>query len=189
MSVITNRTRIVVGLDLTEYSEIVLEHAMDLARRHVAPELHFLTVAEAPADDAEALKRALGTLIGQALEGLDRASWYVRLHVRSGEAPVEITDLAAEIRAHMIVIGRFGTHHEKKLGTTAVRVVELATTATLVVGLTDQSPDAVDQCPRCVAARAETDGRQWFCTDHVATRHHLSTMSVPPTWTGGTLMW
>src|SRR5712671_1942946 len=40
------RYRMVVGVDLTEYSEIVLEHALDQAARHSAPELHIIHVRE-----------------------------------------------------------------------------------------------------------------------------------------------
>ena len=39
-----HRYRIVVGLDLSEYAEVVLEHALDQAARHELSELHFVTV-------------------------------------------------------------------------------------------------------------------------------------------------
>ena len=184
------RQRIVVAIDLTEYAEIVLEHALDLASRYGAPDLHFVTVAEHPNVDVDVLKTTLAALVLPALDSIDRSDWRVRLHVRTGDGPAEITDLAAEIRAHLIVIGRFGTHRpHRKIGASAAKVVDLAPCPTLVVGLSDQAPDAIRQCPDCVAARAESDGERWFCTAHTSDEPRLSSISVPSTWTGGTLMW
>lgn len=184
--------RIVVALDLLEYAEIVLEHALDQARRYEAPDLHFVTVVENPRADLDDAKRRLEALVVPALEGIDRARWRVHLHVRSGRATEEITNLAAEIRAHLLVIGRFGVHHpRRRIGRTANRVIDLATCPTFVVTLTDQSPDAQAQCPDCVALRTSTDGRTWFCAVHAAPeRVQLSTIVGPGTsLTGGPLMW
>lgn len=184
--------RIVVALDLLEYAEIVLEHALDQARRYEAPDLHFVTVVEGARTDLDDAKQRLEALVVPALEGIDRASWRVHLHVRGGRPAEEITNLAAEIRAHLLVIGRFGVHHpRRRIGTTANKVIDLATCPTFVVTLTDQSPDAEPQCPDCVALRAASDGRTWFCPVHAAPdRIQLSTIVGPATsLTGGPLMW
>lgn len=184
--------RIVVALDLLEYSEIVLEHALDQARRFAPPELHFVTVVEDARPDLDDVKQRLGALVVAGLDGLDRTGWLVRLHVRSGRAAEEITNLAAEIRAHLLVIGRFGVHHpRRRIGRTANRVIDLATCPAFVVTLTDQSPDGQPQCPDCVALRSASDGRIWFCSLHAAPdRSQLSTIVGPSTsLTGGPLMW
>ena len=148
--------RIVVALDLEEYAEIVLEHALDQATRHVAPDLHFLMVVEDSKTDIEEVKRRFAALVLPALEGRDRTNWRVRLTVRTGKAPEEITNLAADIRAHLIVIGRFGVHHpHRRIGLTASRVIDLATCPTFVVVPSDQTPDSQPACPECKSADLE----------------------------------
>src|SRR5258706_154336 len=104
------RYRIVVGIDLSEYSDIVIEHALDQAARHDAPELHFLTVREKRKPTAEERKQALWERVYPALETFNRygTDWRAQLHVRRGKPEVEIVTLAADIRADLIVIGQFG---------------------------------------------------------------------------------
>ena len=187
----SHRHRIVVGLDLSEYSEIVVEHAIDQAVRHDAPELHFLSVVEGEGH-LEDTKVKLGELVLPALDGLDCTEWHVRLHVRAGVAAEEITSLAAELRAHLIVVGRFGANHpHRRIGLVAGHVIDLATCPTYVVALNDQSPDFDAQCIDCVALRAESEGERWFCDAHVTSsdRTRLSTMIIPGTSSLGGLMW
>jgi len=96
------------------------------------------------------------------------------------------------LRADLIVVGRFGLHHRgSRLGSVASRVLDAATCPTLVVGMVDDSPDAVAQCADCVAVRSESDGEHWFCAAHaIDDRGSLATVFVNgPTWTGGGLMW
>jgi hypothetical protein len=93
------------------------------------------------------------------------------------------------VSAHLIVVGRFGTHHpHRPIGTVAARVIDLAPCATLVVGLTGSS-DATVQCVACVAVRADSDGARWFCPEHAGDRLRLSAIVTPgASWRGG-LMW
>jgi hypothetical protein len=60
-----------------------------------------------------------------------------------------------------------------------------------VVGVVDQSPDAVAQCADCVAARAESDGERWFCDAHAAPDRETiaSAFVAGPAFTTGGLMW
>ena len=187
--------RIVIALDLSEYAEIVLEHALDQAARHDSPDLHFLQVLEHGGGDeqVERAQAALGQLTLQGLEtfGQRGENWRARLHVRSGKAHEEIVNLANEIDADLVVVGRFGSHRTLgTLGSTAHRVLENAPCATLAVTLVDRAVD-VPQCPQCVRVRAETDGESWFCTAHSAPdRVTLATTFLPTsTWTGGGTMW
>jgi nucleotide-binding universal stress UspA family protein len=183
------RYRIVVGIDLSEYADIVIEHALDQAARHDAPELHFLTVREQRKPTNEEYKQALWERVYPALETFNRFGndWRARLHVRRGKAEVEIAELAAEINADLIVIGQFGLHtpraSDKNLPN---RVLQQATCPTLVVGL----PAAADltQCPMCSSVRDETEGGRWFCAQHA--EHHDNDHIVSPmtTWTNGSLM-
>lgn len=183
------RYRIVVGIDLSEYSDIVIEHALDQAARHDAPELHFLTVREKRRPTGDECKHALWERVYPALETFNRygTNWRARLHVRRGKPEDEIAELAAEIRADLIVIGQFGLHtpraSDKNLPN---RVLQQAVCPTLVVGV----PEAVDSSPRChmcVAIREDTEGERWFCAQHTGDgRDHF--VSPMTTWTGGSLM-
>ena len=185
----TARTRIVVALDLLEYSEIVLEHALDQAVRHDAPDLHFVCVVD-QGSEVETAKERLASLVLPALEGMPTTDWHAQLHVREGDGPEEIANLAAELRAHLLVVGRFGLHHpHRRISTTAGRIVELAGCPTLVVGLADQSADAQAQCPACVEIRAMSDGERLFCREHVSDRMRLSTIITPGATHAGGLMW
>jgi nucleotide-binding universal stress UspA family protein len=174
------RFRMVIALDGSEYSEIVLEHALDQASRHDMPDLHVLRVIER-GDDVTLAKNRLAA---QVIEGLDsfadgKRDWRTRLHVREGHPVDEIANLAAEVAADLIVIGRFGVHHRWR--STADRLLTSAPCPTLVVGMTQRTVDTQPMCPACVAAREDSDGERWFCADHIAPdRLRLSTL-VPGT--------
>src|SRR5512140_2657629 len=104
----TPRFRMVVALDRSEYAEIVLEHALDQAARHDAPDLHILTVQEDDHTPADEIKGTLTHLVADELETFrrDRRDWRARLHVRRGKAADEICVLAGEVGADLIVVGR-----------------------------------------------------------------------------------
>jgi len=183
------RYRIVVALDGSQYSEIVLEHAFDQAARHDTPDLHLVTVVD-NAGDVDFMKHWLART---ALEGLDafsdhREAWRTRLHVRVGKTETEIANLAAEVDADLLVIGNYGVHPQRR--SIASRIIERATCATLVVGLTGRAVEAEPQCLDCVAVRESSDGERWFCAAHTSDHDlRLSTL-VPrgvPLMRGGTL--
>lgn len=168
----------------------MIEHALDQAARHDAPELHFLTVREKRRPSGNECKQALWEQVYPALETFNRfgADWRARLHVRRGKPEVEIAELAAEIRADLIVIGQFGLHtpraSDKNLPN---RVLQQAVCPTLVV----VPPAALDatQCPMCAAVREETEGERWFCAQHAGDRGRDHIVSPMTTWSGGSLMW
>ena len=184
------RYRIVVGVDLSEYADIVIEHALDQAARHDAPELHLLTVREKRRPSTDDCKQALWERVYPALEAFNRhgTDWRARLHVRRGRPEVEIAELAAEIRADLIVIGQFGLHtpraSDKNLPN---RVLQQAVCPTLVVGLPE--PIALPQCPLCAAIREDTEGERWFCVQHSGDHGRDHFVSPMTSWTGGSLMW
>jgi nucleotide-binding universal stress UspA family protein len=189
-----NRRRIVIALDLSEYSQIVLEHGLDQAVRAESTDLHFLSVVSEDIQ-VEATKLALAKLVLPALEDVSAyMDWRMHLHVRVGPAAKEIAALADDVRAHLIVIGRFGTHHpRRRLGSVASKVIDLAPCPTLVVGLTTFSAEADAQCPACVEVRAESAAEQWFCGEHQAPDRQRLTALVTPnlirTGGGGGPMW
>lgn len=184
------RYRIVVGIDLSEYSDIVIEHALDQAARHDAPELHFLTVREKRRPSSEECKEALWERVYPELETFNRygTDWRARLHVRRGKPEIEIAELAAEIRADLIVIGQFGLHtprpSDKNLPN---RVLQQAVCPTLVVG-PPEALDASPQCPMCAAMREDSEGERWFCAQHAGDQGRDHFVSPMTTWTGGSLL-
>ena len=182
--------RIVVALDLEQYSSIVLEHALDQAARHRTPDIHFLTVVERPVECVE-MKKRLAQLVLPALEAVDRTTWTVHLHVRAGEAPSEIAALASEVGAHLIVIGRFGIHHpHRHIAKMASDILELAPCPVLVAGLSEDDSRVAPQCDDCANTRGETAGEKWFCVRHSGDRARISAL-VPfgSSWTGSNELW
>jgi nucleotide-binding universal stress UspA family protein len=171
------RYRIVVGIDLTEYSEIVIEYALDQAARHPSPELHFVHVKE----------QRLTAIVYPCLQTFNEygTDWRARLHVRRGKPDEQIAQLAADVRGDLVVVGRFGLHHPNQpRKSLATRLVHAAPCPTLVVGM----PPAVDSSPRCIrcqAVREDTEGERWFCDDHVAERRAEPCVSPMMTWSGG----
>jgi nucleotide-binding universal stress UspA family protein len=184
------RFRIVVGIDLSEYADIVIEHALDQAARHDAPELHFLTVREKRRPSGDECKQSLWERVYPALETFNQfgAEWRARLHVRRGKPEVEIAELAAEIRADLIVIGQFGLHtpraSDKNLPN---RVLQQAICPTLVVGV-PEAMDSSPQCPMCAAVREHTEGERWFCGQHAGHQRSDHIVSPMTSWSGGSLM-
>lgn len=179
---------IVVAVDLGQFSSIVVEHALDQASRHDAPDLHFLTVVDRAAD-IDTTKRALADLVLPSISAIDRSDWTLRLHVRAGKVAEELAALAAEVGAQLIVIGRFGTHHpHRHLGKTAADIVELAPCPVLVTALVEDPMQTSPICPDCAKVRAETDGERWFCARH---RDDRVSMRVPfgSVFTGSTQLW
>lgn len=180
------RYRIVVGLDLSEYSEIVLEHALDQAARHDTPELHLVTVRERRKPSADDVKQALWEHVYPSLETFNQhgMDWRARLHVRRGKPAVEIVELAAEVAADLVVIGRFGGHHRRPSKSSIYnRILIAAVCPTLVIGLPE--PTDARQCPLCVAIRAETEGEDWFCEDHHASPRNAPAVTPMTVWSYG----
>jgi nucleotide-binding universal stress UspA family protein len=187
------RYRIVVGIDLTQYCEIVIEHALDQAARHHAPELHFLYVRERAnrKRSLEELHQRMSTIVWPALQTFNEhgRDWRARLHVRAGKADEQIGSLAQDVLADLIVIGQFGMHHPREsLKTVPSRVLVAAPCPTLVVGMPQPMQES-PICNACAAVREDTDGENWFCSDHRADDRIEHLVSPLTTWTGGSLMW
>jgi len=175
------RFPMVIAIDDTEYAEVVLEHAFDQAARHSAPDLHVVRVVDKHVDLAHEVRWLESTIV-DAVEGMggDRRGWRARVHVRTGKPADEIVGLAAEIKARLIVIGRFGMHGHRSI---ADRVIDQAPCPTLVIGSLGREVDAQPACPACVQVREESDGHRWFCAEHAAP-DRLRLSSLVPSITG-----
>ena len=180
------RYRIVVGIDLSEYTEIVIEHALDQAARHDQPELHFLTVRETRKPSNEELKQALWERVAPELQTFNEhgRDWRARLHVRTGAPDEQIALLAAEIQADLIVIGQFGLHDNGVPN----QVVHASACPTLVVGM-PQDANLTPMCPMCVTVRDESDGNRWFCAAHVSDARGEHVMTPMTVWDRGALVY
>jgi nucleotide-binding universal stress UspA family protein len=178
MNASIRRYRIVVGVDLTEYSSIVIEHALDQAARHQLPELHFIHVDEKGKRSIEQMNELLSAAVYPALQTFNTygTDWRARLHVRRGKIDQQIGTLAADVLADLIVVGQFGLHNRG----TATRVLANAPCATLVVGMPHEQDMTV--CHACAAYREDSAGDRWFCDEHVVKNVAVSPMS---SWTGG----
>jgi nucleotide-binding universal stress UspA family protein len=195
--------RIVVGVDGSDYADVVMEYAIDAAARHEGPELHILRVVEAKPGYAESIdEQARHELHEMATRKLgdfgkdagDLGSWKVRLHVRRGDPAEELSLLADEADADLVVVGRFGAHHphrhkhdhivDKLLGSCAHPV--------LIVQLGEREHELnVQQCPACVQTRRDSEGELWFCPAHQRPWLGTATLLIghgDPLLRGG-LMW
>jgi nucleotide-binding universal stress UspA family protein len=157
------RYRMVVGVDLTDYSEIVIERALDQAARQLAPELHFIHVAENRKANFADLNERLSAAVYPALQVFNQygTDWRARLHVRRGKPDQQISILAADVNADLIGMGQFGLHRKGLPG----RVLAHSPCATLIVQMPKQHDSS--QCCACSAVREDSDGVRWFCDDHV----------------------
>jgi hypothetical protein len=113
------------------------------------------------------------------------------LHVRVGEPIEEIANLAGELDADLLVVGRFGVHPKRGRESIADGVLARVACPTLVVGLGAHVAEAHPQCPMCVAVREESEGERWFCDDHSSPDRLELTSRLPSSSTsigGGPLL-
>ncbi len=173
---------IVCGLDLGEFSPVIIEQALDEAHRHLHVMLHFITVLEEgkgvftnkqPTDaELEEADTRLRFLVAETLpafaDGDADKERLLRFHTRVGKPDEEIVELAYESRAECIIIGRHGAKlHKGKMGSIATRIVEAAPCTVHVIQLSDYEgvDDDFNRCPDCARIREEGTGA-WFCKAH-----------------------
>jgi nucleotide-binding universal stress UspA family protein len=177
---------LVVALDLADTASggYALDQAMRVATRVPGSQLHVLHVCTSDVtNETLGLLRHYVSEKATALGGMGQQT--VAVHVRKGDPPREIAQLAADLSADLIVVGTHKAPHLKNLfvGSTAERVLASATCPVMVAGPRPQpQPSHViviePACPACVQARLETGGRAWWCTRHsehhsVMRHHHL----------------
>jgi nucleotide-binding universal stress UspA family protein len=174
--------RILVAVDRSEYSEIVLEHGFDQAVRLGADSLHFVTVVDRNADLEPAR-----TWLDRAIRDLDLIETFrwgdreITLHVRCGQPAAMISALAGELRPDLLVIGRFHSP------STAEVIGTLVESPTLVVGV--EGHDLEPQCPDCRSTRRESDGERLFCEAHEGNYLPDLVTRVPPYAQLGSRLW
>ena len=184
----TPRFRIVIALDRSEYAEIVFEHGIDQASRHERPDVHIVTVVakDALVDDAKAALAAM--LIGDTDHiGAQLAEWRTWVHVLVGDPEEQVPSFAADLRADLLVIGRFGMHDRRR--STADRMIPRATCPVLVVNLKEDER-AEPGCPACAEVRESTGAERLFCDAHTSDRDlRLSSISSWSSSSRGGSVW
>ncbi|MEB2313602.1 MAG: universal stress protein [Sorangiineae bacterium] len=183
---------IVVGLDFSDTGALALERAFDLANREPNADLHAVYVASAygpmlrlelPDDVRTVSIEEASDYLQKYVEGkLDQfqASAPTRFervvtHVRVGPPADEIAQLAADLDAELVVVGTHGRRGVRRLllGSVAEGVMRLSHCPVFVVRPKDHfgielaaAPDIEPPCPRCVAERQRTNGRELWCDEH-----------------------
>jgi nucleotide-binding universal stress UspA family protein len=172
--------KILTALDRSEYAEIVLEHTLDRAAQEPGAELHFAIAIEDECDAAD-VRRWLDALVCDGLDAFGQPHRTFELHVVSGPPALTICQLARELAADLLVIGRFHVPSQ------AESFLGLAPCPVLVVG-----PDGVEldaQCPECADVRGQTGAEQLFCSQHTSDRLPDLVTRIPVVDTAASRHW
>lgn len=204
---------IVVGVDYTDVSTSALAHAIGLARGRERSHIHVihalsgspwlqrgipdpmpspgslnLAYVEPAATDMLNDTRAYIERVLTALGLHDSApsvAW--TLHFRHTEPASAIVQLAADLRADLIVVGTHGRQGFERflLGSVAEKVVRLAPCPVLVmrpvgaVAATD-GPQIEPVCPDCLQTRTITTGKELWCERHSQRHERAHTYHFSP---------
>jgi nucleotide-binding universal stress UspA family protein len=176
---------LVVGVDLadTPSSGFAFDQAARIAMRIRDSQLHVVNVLSdghlqpGRARESAGLLRLYVQEKAKVLGGM--TDQRVGIHVREGDPPAQIAQLAVDLGADLILVG---SHHAPRLknlvlGSTAERVMAHATCPVFVAGPRPkpEPPHVIvieGPCPDCVSARMATRGVQWWCARH-SENHHL----------------
>ncbi len=166
---------ILAAIDYSDTANLVVQEAVELARQKRASQLHFLHVNLAPLDDAgqQARHAELLEWLSARLHGQPGVARELRVvgHELSGDPAKLIVETAADLSADVVVVGTHGRRGVQRLllGSVAAAVVQNCGCPVFVVRpkLYDHPALQIEPpCPRCVQARAESHGQQFWCTQH-----------------------
>jgi nucleotide-binding universal stress UspA family protein len=195
----TNRFRILVGTDFSNSARLALDGALEQVHLHEPSELHLVSVIDdgshhlLPESDrhatlTQAVERVRELLTADFAATLARGVTPPQLppilHVRLGGIAEQLTALAMEIRADLLVVGTHGRRGFRRLimGSVAERTLRLAPCPVLVVrpkdvhGM-DGVPAIEPPCPACLDAREKSEGARWWCAEHEAAPEPAHTYS------------
>lgn len=183
---------IVVGVDFSEASELAVQQAFLLAAERQNAEVHLVNVVqtygtqvtyEMPVD-ASALavltiteaRTRFRTYADEALARFKaahpgRGFTRVVAHLRFDAIAEEISQLAADLEADLVLVGTHGRRGLSRLllGSSAEAVVRLAPCPVLVVrpkAVPEAGPRIEPPCPRCLEARRTSEGAEMWCEQH-----------------------
>jgi nucleotide-binding universal stress UspA family protein len=183
---------IVVGADFSDASELAVQKAFELAALQPLSEVHLVNVVQTYGPqvayempiDASALsvltitearvrfRRYAEEAYARYLQANPaRPVGRVSSHVRFDAIADELSQLAADLEADLVVVGTHGRRGLSRvlLGSSAEATVRLAPCPVLVVRpkAVPAAPPAIEPpCPRCVEERRATNGAEMWCEQH-----------------------
>jgi nucleotide-binding universal stress UspA family protein len=185
---------IVVGIDYSEASELAFDKALELAAERRPAEVHVLNVLplNLPALSPELASTSGGVALPTLEEAAARLEAYVETkvlafgaaysgqgasaprvvpHLRVDSPTFEISQLAGDLQADLVVVGTHGRRGLARftLGSVAEVTVRLSPCPVLVVrpkATPAPIPAILPPCPRCVEERKATGGREYWCEQH-----------------------
>lgn len=166
---------VLAAIDFSEASDLVVEHALAMARQTNAHEIHFLHVRPPPSDEADAQGRQ--TEFEEWLDARVRNNGAVPYtvkvvaHEASGNPADVIVDMAGDLLASAVVVGTHGRKGLQRMvmGSVAESVVRNAGCPVLVARPQmhhHPAPSVEPPCPRCVERRAQSGGEELWCEQH-----------------------
>lgn len=201
--------KIVVGYDYSQIADLAVQRAFDLAAKEEHGEVHVTTVVVQmgeyvgvgvtavatspiiPLDDAyKQLEERIAKLMSDWQASSGKTFSRLRIHVRSEVPAEELTQLAADLDADLIVLGTHGRRGMRRLllGSVAEEVVRRAHCPVLVVRpkhVAPAEPKIEPPCPKCLEARQASGGQELWCEQHRErhgqrhTYHYENRVSTP----------
>jgi nucleotide-binding universal stress UspA family protein len=169
-------TTVLAAIDFSKASDLVVEHALAMARQIDAHELHFLHVRPEPTDEAdiEAGQSEFEEWLDARVRNSGSVPYTVKVvaHEARGNPADVIVEMAGDLLASAVVVGTHGRKGFQRMvmGSVAESVVRNAGCPVLVVRpqVHEQpAPRIEPPCPRCVERRAQSGGEQLWCEQHV----------------------
>lgn len=166
---------ILAAVDYSDFSPLVVERAVSMARLQQADQIHFVHVRQPGGDDQTWLGRQheLRDWLAARLSTESGVPYTVRVvaHEEGGNPADVIIFMARELAASLVVVGTHGRKGVERLlmGSVAEAVVRGASCPVLVVRPIAHEPVAPGiepPCPRCLEAREESQGAVLWCEQH-----------------------
>ncbi len=180
---------VVVGLDYSDFADLALARAFELASHEPASELHVVCMlppvdvdpafpaASVAPDSVEASERLRNHVSAKLREFASRDSRSSKMpgrivsHVSVDAPAAGIAQLASDLEADLVVVGTHSRRgvHRLLMGSVAEGVVRWAPCPVLVVRPKTQAaqgPVIAPPCQLCVETRAATGGRELWCQQH-----------------------
>lgn len=166
---------VLAAIDFSEASDLVVEHALAMARHADAHEIHFLHVRPIPSDEAgrEARQIEFEEWLDARVRNNGSVPYTIKVvaHEAYGDAADVIVEMAGDLLASAVIVGTHGRKGFQRMvmGSVAESVVRNAGCPVLVVRPQMHREPAAriePPCPRCVERRAQSGGEQLWCEQH-----------------------